>query len=80
MYSAIKPSINVRKPKTRSTKEMIVPKPAKGTPMNTHVKAKAKRETIDMPDSKIPQRVINFNGIYECEKMPLNARSITFKL
>jgi hypothetical protein len=72
--------MNVRKPKTRSTKEMIVPKPAKGTPMNTHDKAKATKENIDTPDSKIPQRVINFNGMYECEKIPLKARSITFRL
>ena len=80
MYSAINPNINVKKPKTKSTRETMVPNPAKGTPMNTQEKVKAMRETIDKPDNKIPQTVINFNGIYECEKIPLNARSITFKL
>jgi hypothetical protein len=74
------PSIKVRIPKENKIIVTRVPKPPKGTPLTTHLADKTKNNKTEKTLVMSPAIVMTLNGIYECAKIPLNARSITLKV
>src|SRR5665811_2089082 len=78
MYSLIMPIIENKIPKSKRMKPIRVPKPAKGTPQKKKRREKATRSIAEIKEIDRPVTVIIRKGMYECAKMPLNARSRTF--
>jgi hypothetical protein len=65
---------------SNSINEISVPNPAKGTPWVNQIIDKGIMERKEIAERKTPNRVINFSGLYECAKIPLKAKSITWNV